>query len=76
MLGIYVESLNTGDSTYQTFHDHCMSIGMDIEHIVAHVHTQNGLVKSLLSEQTCYIAYSTINSHSHQAKQIIINHPP
>ena len=40
---------NTGDSTYhQTFHDYCMSIEMDIEHLIAHVHVQNGLVKSLL----------------------------
>ena len=32
---------NTGDSTYhQNFHDYYMSIGMDIEHLIAHVHIQ------------------------------------
>jgi hypothetical protein len=31
----------------QTFNEYCMSFGIDIEHPVAHLHTQNGLVESL-----------------------------
>jgi len=30
----------------QSFNEYCMSIGIDIEHPVAYVHTQNGLVES------------------------------
>ena len=39
---------NAGEFTSQTFNDYCMSIGLDIEHPVAHVHTQNGLAESLI----------------------------
>lgn len=34
---------NAGEFTSQTFNDYCMSIGISVEHPVAHVHTQNGL---------------------------------
>jgi hypothetical protein len=30
------------------FNDYCMSIGIKVEHSVAHVHTQNGLAESLI----------------------------
>ena len=39
---------NAGEFTSQTFDDYCMSIGVDVEHPVAHTHTQNGLAKSLI----------------------------
>ncbi|KAI3821171.1 hypothetical protein L1987_08729 [Smallanthus sonchifolius] len=39
---------NAGEFTSQTFNDYCMSIGITIEHPVAHVHTQNGLAESLI----------------------------
>ena len=39
---------NAGEVTSQTLNDYCMSIGINIEHLVAHVHTQNGLVESLI----------------------------
>ena len=39
---------NAGEFTSQTLNDYCMSIGINIEHLVAHVHTQNGLVESLI----------------------------
>ncbi|CAN1250021.1 Copia protein [Linum perenne] len=39
---------NAGEFTSQTFNDFCMSIGIDVEHPVAHVHTQNGLAESLI----------------------------
>jgi hypothetical protein len=34
---------NVGEFTSQSFNDHCMSIGIKVEHLVVHVHTQNGL---------------------------------
>ena len=39
---------NAGKFTSQTLNDNCMSIGINIEHHIAHVHTQNGLVESLI----------------------------
>ena len=39
---------NAGEFTSQAFNDYCMSIGIVVEHPVAHVHTQNGLAKSLV----------------------------
>ena len=39
---------NAGKFTSQTFNDYCMSIGIAVEHHVAHVHTQNGLAESLI----------------------------
>jgi transposase InsO family protein len=39
---------NAGEFTSKAFDDYCMSIGIDIEHPVAHVHTQNGLAESLI----------------------------
>ena len=34
---------NASEFTSQTFIDYCMSLGINIEHHVAHTHTQNGL---------------------------------
>lgn len=39
---------NDGEFTFQTVNDYCMSIGIDIEHSVAHVHTQNGMAESFI----------------------------
>jgi len=39
---------NTGEFTSQAFNDYCMSIGIAVEHLIAHVHTQSGLVESLI----------------------------
>ena len=39
---------NASEFTLQTFNDYCMSIGIDVEHPVVHVHTQNGLAESLI----------------------------
>ena len=39
---------NAGELTSQTLNDYCMSIRINIEHHVAHVHTQNGLAESLI----------------------------
>ena len=39
---------NASEFTSQTLNDYCMSIGINIEHPVAYVHTQNGLAESLI----------------------------
>ncbi|KAK2436707.1 putative mitochondrial protein [Trifolium repens] len=39
---------NAAEFSSQAFNDYCMSIGIDIEHPVAHVHTQNGLAESFI----------------------------
>ena len=39
---------NTSEITSHSFHEYCISIGIEVEHPVAHVHTQNRLAKSLL----------------------------
>ena len=39
---------NAGEFTSQAFNDYCMSIGINVEHSVPHVHTQNGLAESLI----------------------------
>ena len=39
---------HAGEFTSQTFTDYCMSVGINIEHPVAHTHTQNGLAESLI----------------------------
>src|SRR5262249_18622188 len=39
---------NGGEFTSQIFNDYCMSTGIDIEHLVAHVHTQNDMAESLI----------------------------
>ena len=39
---------NVDDFTSQAFNDYCLSTGITVEYHVAHVHTQNGLAKSLI----------------------------
>ncbi|GKE43619.1 retrovirus-related pol polyprotein from transposon TNT 1-94 [Tanacetum coccineum] len=39
---------NAGEFTLHAFNDYCMSVGIVVEHSVAHVHTQNGLAESLI----------------------------
>ena len=36
---------NAGEFSSQAFDDYCMSIGINVEHPVAYVQTQNGLVE-------------------------------
>ncbi|GJW92904.1 retrovirus-related pol polyprotein from transposon TNT 1-94 [Tanacetum coccineum] len=44
----HVKLDNAGEFTSQAFNDYCMSVGIIVEHPVAHVHTQNGLAESLI----------------------------
>ena len=39
---------NAGEFTSKTFDEYCKSIGIDVEHPVPHVHTQNGLAESFI----------------------------
>jgi transposase InsO family protein len=39
---------NASEFTSKAFDDYCMSIGIDVEHLVAHTHTQNGLAESFI----------------------------
>ena len=39
---------NANKFTSQAFTDYYMSVGINVEHYVAHTHTQNGLVESLI----------------------------
>ena len=39
---------NACEFTSQTFTNYCMSVGINVEHLVAHTHTQNSLAKSLI----------------------------
>ena len=39
---------NASEFTSHAFSDYCISIGITVEHPVAHVHTQNGFVESLI----------------------------
>ena len=39
---------NAGEFTSQTFDNYCMPIGINGEHPIAHVHTQNGLAESFI----------------------------
>ena len=39
---------NADEFTSQTFIGHCMLVGINIEHHVAHIHTRNGLTESFI----------------------------
>ena len=39
---------NVGEFSYQTFLNYCMSIGIDVQYLVVHIHSQNGLAESFI----------------------------
>ena len=39
---------NAGEFTSWAFNEYCMSFGINVEHPVAHAHTQNGLIESFI----------------------------
>ncbi|GKA07303.1 copia protein [Tanacetum coccineum] len=39
---------NAGEFTSHAFNDYCMSVGIVVQHLIAHIHTQNGLAESLI----------------------------
>ena len=39
---------NAGEFISKAFDDYCMSVGIEVEHPIAHVHTQNGLAETFI----------------------------
>ena len=39
---------NAGEFKSNSFNEYCTLIGISVEHLVAHVHTQNGLIESFI----------------------------
>jgi hypothetical protein len=39
---------NAAEFSLKAFNDYCMVLGINVEHSVPYVHTQNGLAKSLI----------------------------
>ena len=43
-----IRLVNAGEFSSQAFLDYCMSIGIDVQYSIGHVHTHNGLVESFI----------------------------
>lgn len=66
---------NAGEFTSQAFNDYCMFVRINVEHHVAHVYTQNGLVESFIKRLqliarpllfflgTCYFTCNNIDTY-------------
>ena len=39
---------NAGEFISKAFDDYCMSVGIEVEHLIAHVHTHNGLAEAFI----------------------------
>ena len=39
---------NAGEFISKAFDDYCMLVGIEVEHLIAHVHTQNGLARAFI----------------------------
>ena len=39
---------NACEFTSRTFNDYCISVGVNVEHLFSHVHTQNSLVEFII----------------------------
>ena len=48
---------NTGEFTSKSFDDYCISFGIDAEHIVPYVHTQDGLANRILVMRTKLLVF-------------------
>ena len=44
---------NVGEFRSKAFDDYCLALDIKVEHSVPHVHTQNGLVESLINQMDC-----------------------
>jgi len=59
---LLVQFDNTGEIISHDFHEYCISIGIEVEHLVAHVHTQNRLAELIFQwllrdMQICMLHY-------------------
>ena len=41
---------NAGEFIFKVFDDYCLSVGIKVEHPIAHVHTHNGLVEAFIKQ--------------------------
>ena len=39
---------NAGEFTFKSFDEYCAYLGIEVEHPISHVHTQNGLAESFI----------------------------
>ena len=39
---------NAGEFIFKVFDDYCISVGIEVEHLIAHAHTQNGLAEAFI----------------------------
>jgi transposase InsO family protein len=39
---------NAAEFSSRAFNDYCMALGIQVQHLVPYVHTQNGLAESLI----------------------------
>ena len=52
---------NPSEFSSQAFLDYCMSIGIDVQYSISHVHTQNGLVESFIKRLQLIVRPLLIN---------------
>ncbi|KAL6338764.1 hypothetical protein AAG906_023914 [Vitis piasezkii] len=72
---------NVGEFTSQTFIDYCMSVGINIEHPVAHTHTQNGLAESFIKRHAIMHAAALVRIrpttyHEYSPSQLVLGKQP
>ena len=53
---------NAGEFSSQAFLDYCMSIGIDVQYLIVHVHTQNGLAESFIKRLQLIIRPLLLNT--------------
>ena len=53
---------NPSEFSSQAFLDYCMSIGIDVQYSIAHVHTQNGLAESFIKRLQLIVRPLLINT--------------
>ena len=49
---------NAGEFTSKSFDDYCISLGIDVEHTVSYVHTQDGLANRILVMRTKLLVFA------------------
>jgi len=45
---------NVAEFSSKAFNDYCMALGIEVQHSVPYVHTQNGLAESLIKENKAH----------------------
>ena len=63
---------NTGEFTSKSFDDYCISLGIDAEHIVPYVHTQDGLANRILVMRTKLLVFAWGYAILHAAISVLL----